>query len=112
MVSADWSAFGTVFIFALAVERALEPLSERLGPSTADAARKRDRAQAKAEQKALSMSVAIRDLTEALRDPGKIQAKTDTEKAANEGAEAAADRKSGVEGARAATAIVMWCAAT
>lgn len=49
VVSSNWSAFGALFVLALAVERLLEPFSEWLGPSTTDAAVKRDKEVAAAE---------------------------------------------------------------
>lgn len=50
VVSSSWSAFGALFVLALAVERLMEPFSEWLGPSTTDAAVKRDKEVAAAER--------------------------------------------------------------
>ena len=50
VVSSSWSAFGALFVLALAVERIIEPFSEWLGPSTTDAAVKRDQEVVAAER--------------------------------------------------------------
>ena len=44
----QWGAFTGLFILALAIERALEPFSRRLGPDTTKAKKERDRALASA----------------------------------------------------------------
>src|SRR5690242_2131011 len=49
VVSSNWSAFGALFVLTLAVERLLQPISEWLGPSTSDAALKRDQKAAAAK---------------------------------------------------------------
>jgi hypothetical protein len=82
VVSADWSAFGALFILALAVERALEPVSERLGPSTADAANERDKAQACAERAVLNLSQKGQQLAARPSDTKMETAETNAEKVA------------------------------
>jgi len=49
VVSSNWSAFAALFVLTLAVERLLQPISEWLGPSTSDAALKRDQKAATAK---------------------------------------------------------------
>jgi hypothetical protein len=51
-IDSHWGAFTGMFILALAIERALEPISPRLGPNTTEAKKKRDLACALADDKA------------------------------------------------------------
>ena len=83
VVSSSWSAFGALFVLALAVERIIEPFSEWLGPSTTDAAVKRDQEVVAAERN---------------------QAAPSTKKAA--------ESQDKLTRARRETAIVTWAVAT
>jgi hypothetical protein len=56
VVSSNWSAFGALFVVALAVERFIEPFSEWLGPSTTNAAVERDEKVADSESNAADMA--------------------------------------------------------
>ena len=82
-IDSQWSAFTGLFILALAIERALEPFSPKLGPDTTKLEVERDKQ---------------------LKDLGGTP--TEDQK------KAAADAQSAVEMGRRLTAVVMWGAAT
>jgi hypothetical protein len=82
-IDSQWSAFAGLFILALAIERALEPFSSKLGPDTTKLEAERDRK---------------------LKDLGG----TPTEEKKRD----AADAQSAVEMGRRLTAVVTWAAAT
>jgi len=83
VVSSSWSAFGALFVLALAVERLINPVSEWLGPSTTDAAVERDK---------------------------KVAAAQNTPTTAT--AKAAAEGQDRLTRARRETAIIAWAVAT
>jgi hypothetical protein len=82
-IDSQWSAFTGLFILALAIERALEPFSPKLGPDTSKLQAERDKK--------------LKDLG---GTPTEVQKK------------AAADAQSSVEMGRRLTAVVTWGTAT
>jgi hypothetical protein len=63
VVSSNWSAFGALFVAALAIERVIEPISDFLGPNTRNASK-----QAKTKVAAAKSATADKDAKQAAAD--------------------------------------------